>query len=491
MLGMCPAPVDHCRVLDLGCNDGTNLIAMAYALPQSQFVGIDLAGQALARGQAIVDELGLGNIALRQIDLSQMPAELGKFDYIIAHGIYSWVPATVRDSLLAICGTHLTDNGIAYVSYNVYPGAHFRDLTRGMMRYHVAKFSGTEQKIRQARALLKTLAESKISPDPYRQILQRELARAGERADETLFHDDLSDINQPVYFYQFVEHAARHGLQYLSEASLRAMQTGPFPARVEEHLNRMKEGEIIAKEQYLDFLKCRPFRQTLLCHNSIVIDRSVKSERLFGMRFAADLKPASAIPDLRKVCPVVFTGPSGAELVTDHPVVKTALACLAMEWPQSIAFDALAQSVRRELGHEIGGHEKVSQPLAAALIQAHLAGHVEFHAHRAPFVTSLSERPMASALARLQLRSGTAISTLHHQSIAVGDELGRMLIQLLDGMRDHATLVKDLANLIRSSTAFTIPERHSDARVEQLLEHLPDGLEINLRSLARLAILVG
>src|SRR5262245_19579908 len=233
LFGMNPAPVENCRVLELGCNDGTNLIAMAYALPRSQFVGIDVAERPIASGQAIIDELGLRNISLRQLDLLQTPSELGLFDYIIAHGLYSWVAELVRDKLLALCGAHLTDNGVAYVSYNVYPGSHFRDLTRGMMRYHVAKFSDPDQKVHQARTLIKVIAESKKQePEPYHQILQQELARALTRSDAALFHDDLNAINQPVYFHEFIEHAARHDLQYLSEASLRTMPVSSFRSNV-------------------------------------------------------------------------------------------------------------------------------------------------------------------------------------------------------------------------------------------------------------------
>src|SRR5580693_4601208 len=93
LFGLEPAPVNRCRVLELGCGNGTNLVPMAWGLPQSEFVGIDLAALPVERGQRMIRDLALKNVRLVQGDLLQVDAGWGKFDYIIAHGLYSWVPA--------------------------------------------------------------------------------------------------------------------------------------------------------------------------------------------------------------------------------------------------------------------------------------------------------------------------------------------------------------------------------------------------------------
>ena len=99
LYGMTPAPVEKCRVLELGCGDGWNLITMAYGLPGSEFFGIDLAGKPIARGNELIAKLGLRNLSLREMDVADA-ADLGEFDYIIAHGLYSWVPQHVRERSL-------------------------------------------------------------------------------------------------------------------------------------------------------------------------------------------------------------------------------------------------------------------------------------------------------------------------------------------------------------------------------------------------------
>jgi methyltransferase-like protein/ubiquinone/menaquinone biosynthesis C-methylase UbiE len=494
LYGLKAAPVEECRVLELGCGDGTNLIAMAYALPRSYFVGIDLAQRPIAAGQEIIKELGLGNISMRQLDLMQTPSNLGPFDYIIAHGLYSWVPEAVRDKVLALCSTFLTDNGVAYISYNAYPGCHFRELTRGMMRYHVGKFSDPNQKVQQARAVLKFLAESKKELEPYHQVLKGELHQVLTRPESAIFHDDLSSINQPFYFHEFVAHAASHGLQYLSEADIQATQIESYPPDVRALLNDLDPTDVISREQYCDFIECRRFRRTLVCRNGITLDRSLRPQGLYSLRFAADLTPISAVPDLHSASREIFRAPDGSELEISRPLAKAAFARLVMIWPQSIAFDDLVEAAQSYLSERHGGHtfptEEAKQELGQALLQAHLAGCLEIHTHRPPFVTDVSERPMASALVRLQLRKGITISTLQHQTLRIEDFLSRQLVSLLDGTRDRTALLKDLSESTKTGTSHLISDGKHAAVIDETLGHVRDGLDKNLATLARLAVLV-
>ncbi|MBV8140463.1 MAG: class I SAM-dependent methyltransferase, partial [Verrucomicrobia bacterium] len=166
--GMQPAPIHRCRVLELGCGVGANIIGMAFQLPTSEFIGLDLAQRPIASGQASVIELDLRNVSLHAMDLCDAnPERFGRFDFIIAHGLYSWVPQPVRERILAICREMLNPQGVAYISYNAYPGNHLRDLVRGMMRFHTAGFEDPVDKVGQARGLLKFLAESTPKPDYY------------------------------------------------------------------------------------------------------------------------------------------------------------------------------------------------------------------------------------------------------------------------------------------------------------------------------------
>src|SRR5216684_3648438 len=122
LFGLAPTPVDRCRILEMGCSAGGNLIPLAATLPHSEFVGIDFSATTISRGVADIAALQLTNIRLLQMDIRDLEPTFGTFDYIIAHGVYSWVPADARESVLAICARQLGSNGIAYVSYNTLPG---------------------------------------------------------------------------------------------------------------------------------------------------------------------------------------------------------------------------------------------------------------------------------------------------------------------------------------------------------------------------------
>ena len=175
LLGLSPPAVDECRVLEIGCASGGNLIPMATASPRSRFVGIDLSAVQVRQGAADIAGLGLGNIELVQADLREFAADQGVFDYIIAHGVYSWVPSDVQHKLLDVCARQLSPNGIAYVSYNTLPGWNMRGIIRDAMRYHTRQFPDARSRVRQARATLDFMVQAmEGAQSPYALMLRSE-----------------------------------------------------------------------------------------------------------------------------------------------------------------------------------------------------------------------------------------------------------------------------------------------------------------------------
>src|SRR5437764_4888582 len=159
LFGLRPAPVERCRVLEIGCGSGGHLLSLALQLPESRFVGVDLSETAIAHGNQARQALGLHNLTLHHADLMEFAPEDGPFDYVIAHGFYSWVPAAVRDRLLALSRAVLAPHGVVYVSYNTLPGCHLRRMLREMMLFHVRNLTDPEERIDQALALTRFLAE--------------------------------------------------------------------------------------------------------------------------------------------------------------------------------------------------------------------------------------------------------------------------------------------------------------------------------------------
>src|ERR1035441_8649972 len=263
LFGMDPAPLPRCRVLEVGCGNGENLIPMAFQYPAAEFLGIDAAGMAVHAGHQEIATLGLPNLRLEHRDIMDAGPELGTFDYVIAHGFYSWVPEPVRDKMLAIVQACLAPQGVAFVSYNALPGGRLRQMFREMMLFHAGGARELDTRIHGAREIVQwfmayqaSLGETGLLPSQAESIM--------ERQPEVLYHDELGEIYHPVYFQEFLAHAARFGLQFLCEASYHDMQLGKLPAGAAAQVDRVAGGNRILRDQYFDFLKCRMFRQTLL-----------------------------------------------------------------------------------------------------------------------------------------------------------------------------------------------------------------------------------
>ena len=179
------------RVLELGCGSGMNMVAMAQLFPEAQFLGVDASGRQIEDGSAAIAATGLTNVELRHADISELGEDIGTFDYIITHGIYSWVPPHVKDAILRLSKERLNPGGIAYVSYNCLPGWRMRGALRDMMLMHTAGIEDTRGKVAQAKALIKFLAESCSEEAAYGKYLRQELEMLRVADDSYIAHEFL------------------------------------------------------------------------------------------------------------------------------------------------------------------------------------------------------------------------------------------------------------------------------------------------------------
>jgi SAM-dependent methyltransferase/methyltransferase-like protein len=479
--GMQPAPIDGCRVLELGCGVGTNLIGMAFQLPASEFIGLDLAQRPIASGQTFVQALGLENITLHAMDLCEAsPERFGRFDFIIAHGLYSWVAQPVRERVLAICREMLNPQGVAYVSYNAYPGNHLRDLIRGMMRFHTARFEDPIEKVGQARGLLKFLAESTPQPDYYVAAIRSQYERSLKYVDEAFLHDDLSEINQPFYFYEFIADAGRHGLRFLGEARANDLQPGAFTPQVMQRVKELEGTSEIVREQYKDFIRGCAFRETLLCHAELEIAPDLLIERVPKLYASCD-----AIPQENGE-PALFRRAKGAELKTTDPSISAALKSLCLRWPAAVSFDALLAAARTAATADAPGRGAVDEAasLAEALMRAYRAGFLH------EVTNIVSERPSVSRLARFMLEHGESAINQLHVLIKFPDPLSRRLVQLANGTRDQEMFTRDLIEYVRSGRGHVLENGVRVENMDEVAVILKGRVREGLESMAREGMLM-
>src|SRR5258706_11981986 len=488
LLAMESAPVAQCGVLELRCGAGGNLIPMACGLPTSRFVGLDLASRQIEQGQRLVAELSLQNFSLQQRSITDVSEGFGEFDYIIAHGVYSWVPAAVRDKILAICRAHLAPQGIAFVSYNAYPGSHLRDMLRQMMLFHIQGQEDAQVRVQQALALAKLLADAEDTGDLYRRFMKDALQEMLDHDEGHLYHDELAEINCPVYFHQFFNHARQHDLQYLGEADYGEKQDHLCSPELSDALRGLSR---ILREQYLDFVKCRRFRQTLLCHAHVTLDLNPKPEAMKRFYFSSATRCASEKPDPASKTVEKFRGQLTASIETDFPLAKAALLIMSEIWPQALPFPELLARARSRIGVHSQALDTANEEalaLGEILLKIYASGLVELHVHAPQYSRSPSERPMASPLARWQVRHEETVTNLCHTSIVLEDKVGQHLLSLLDGTRNRAALLQELRAFISARQA----EAGSDQSRTDLPsdENLAVQLENSLSMMARYALLV-
>ena len=405
LFGMQPAPVQTSRVLELACGQGGNLIPIACSYPESQCLGIDLAQRQVEKGQEVVDALGLPNIELRYQSILDFPIDAGRFDYIIAHGVFSWVPADVRDKILAICQDHLAPSGVAFVSYNTYPGWHQRRMIRDMMRFHTRTLEEPSKRIEQAKAFLTFMNQAIPEGSAYAKSLREEYGALAHADESYLFHEQLEEVNEPQYFHEFAEQAQSHELQYVSEIEFSNLQFDRYPPQVAQALRKM---EILMREQYLDFLMRRTFRQTLLCHNGVPLDRTNLPGNLTKLRVATPAVSSGSKPDLRQGVPVAFVGLGGVQANVADSLTKAAFLRLGAAWPQSIPFGELESMARKDVaGDSIVVQDETqfqrdTDLLADHLLRSFVMGTLQLHTRPASLTTRVTGTPQACPLARYQ-----------------------------------------------------------------------------------------
>lgn len=422
-----PPALEGARILELGCGRGGNLLPMAASLPGATLLGIDRSTRQIDEAARIAREAGVRNVRFERAAIESFARSDAAFDYVVCHGVCSWVPPDTRRALLALVGRSLAPGGIAYVSFNVLPGWYERQTARDWLRMFPAE---------DARASLAWLREA-VSPElgDYRRRIDALAARIAEAGETYAAHEYLSDEHHPQHVTSFLAEASDAGLAYLGDAipSQTAVELLPEPVA-----SRAEALEVAQVQQLVDFVRNTAFRRTLL----------VRSEdaRARAWRWATTLQPA-AMTGLRVASRLVpharanasaaserFDGPDGSVLVSD-PSTRRALHRLAEVAPASLPFAQLASGELLDLWLSTGG--------------------VDLHVYEPALGDGRFARPEACPVARWHALHGGTITNRWHQEVVLSDPVLRRVLPLLDGTRTADDLVALLgdAGIVRASLA--------------------------------------
>jgi methyltransferase-like protein/SAM-dependent methyltransferase len=475
LFGLNPPDFRNARVLELGCSAGGNLIPLAAKYPGVKAVGLDISKVEIDHGKEVIKKAGITNCDLFALDIVKAQSEIkGQFDFIICHGVFSWVPEPVRHAILDVIRDHLSPTGVAYVSYNVYPGWKTREVIREMMMFHASNRPTPAERLQQAKAILEYTKNISAEASTYGKLLRDEAAQVGRAEDYYLYHEYLEIENNPMYFRDFIGLAGARQLAYLGEAGLSDMAPQRLGKDISETLGMLSAGNILATEQYMDFFTNRTFRQTLLVHEAQAtkINRGLgpKSMRQFAVSTSlfpdSDFKPVAGQMPLAQ-----YKDSFGRSLSVNGVLSLELIKVLVDAKPGSTAFAQIVAQLKASVpGLASNTDEAIADAVGMELMNLLVQNVIKLSLDEIK-LPALSAQPKAYALARAQAELGQNWATnLAHQPVGISPA-HRSVLALLDGSRDSAALQTELLAQLKDGrlTANRGQERITDeAELRQL-----------------------
>lgn len=428
MCGREAAPFESCRVLEIGGGDGINVIAMAEAAPRSEFLSFDLAETPVRHGQSLVAELGFKNVRVETMDLCEIPPDIGQFDYVIAHGVYAWVPEPVREALMALAARVLSPRGVAFISYNALPGAHVRRALRDLLLQSTEGVADPEVRGRKARETLEFYVSKWDQTEATPVAMHREAKRMLALPDGVIFHDEMGEVYAPQYVGDVIAAGRAAGLDYLCDAQLTLAIDAWLPGDEFVECKDRTEGDFTRWEQTRDFIEARAFRQSIFCRAGTPINRAFDVSRLRGLFVSGTFTHAEERDGGQNVH--VFRPPKGGKMKTNSPALANTLQRIAAAYPNCLSMD-----------------EFVADPdLSRSLVQLWVSGPLEISTAPFPFATSVPVRPAASRLSRHLIAQGlTQVPTLRHTQTDLNDTSSQTFLSLMDGTRKAEEISRAMA----------------------------------------------
>lgn len=349
--GLESVPLENARVLEMGCAGGGNLLPFAVAYPNAHVVGVDLSSVQVQQGQQVVQALGLKNLHLHAMSLTDITPEFGQFDYIIAHGVFSWVPPEVREAMMRIMRDNLSPNGIGYISYNTYPGWKAGDIVRDAMLLHSHSVEKEEDRLPAAKAMLSLLSDGISPSNPLAPSLRAAVAQLQKHSDYYVAHEYLETFNNPCYLLEFVNMANEHGVEHVGDADPHVEMAATYGRNVQLNHSLVGLGQPrVLRQQYLDFAVGRNFRKSLIVHAERAgqILNSPNLEALADLRWAGHFTETDAPANSPKNH-WHFRSHKNQPLHTSEAPVLAVVRALTRVWPASMGFDALVADAKTDL----------------------------------------------------------------------------------------------------------------------------------------------
>jgi methyltransferase-like protein/tRNA1(Val) A37 N6-methylase TrmN6 len=493
LFGMNPPPIETARVLELGCAEGGNIIPHAAFYPKAQFVGVDLSKVQIDAGIANIKALGLKNIELKHCSINDIDEKFGKFDYIICHGVISWVPDFVRDKIFEISSKNLTPNGVAYISYNTLPGWNMIRTIRDMMLYHSQNFVSAQDKVSQSRLLIDFVKDSLQGQDtPYANVLRNEAELLSGQSDHYLRHDHLEEENKQFYFNEFIKEAAKNNMQYLSDCSLATMYIGNMPQNVIDTLQGLND--IVRTEQYMDFIRNRRFRSTLLCHANVPLHRNLSNETAKKFTMSCHVTPSKPLGDVdlynaTENLQFYYNGNQDNVVSTTSAGLKAVLYVFAENINNPLSFDQIVAKACLLLKNK--DKSVVELDLLGNAMNLIVKGYINIALTSGNKDKINLDKPKVSLLNIHQVTTTANkwVTNVRHSAIAISD-FDKFAIKYMDGSNTHNQIVEKLVQDVKNGQINVMQDNKKIEDEEEIKSKIDELLKNSIARLSTQAIFI-
>ena len=450
--GLDSPPIDHCRVLELGCGSGGNLIPLADTLANSEFVGVDLSAQQIDIAKQHIAASGLTNIQFITANILDLNNANGPFDYVLCHGVYSWTTDEGRAKVLGLCRELLAPAGVAYINYNTFPGWHIQGMLRDMLRFHCERFTDPQRRVREARGMIQFLiTELQSHSASASTMLRKELTELQRYSDSYIFHAYLNVVNRPFYLHEMIERAAEYELQYLGDAEPQAMWPEAMSAQTADRIRdlagrsepmNLPAVNAGANEQYYDFVRFSMSRRSLFCRSSISLRSLPVAEVLEGLHVSGHVQiaPASVEPSLGT--DTIITSKGHTFAIRD-PKLSLLFRLLHEAWPESRSWQWLREELENRIPTASSSGSSSLDLWLEDIFRFFIADIVDLAVRANPSVRSLSARPRTTAFARRQAATQNFVTNLRHTAVSLND-FDRLVLQQLDGTRTELEIAASI-----------------------------------------------
>lgn len=404
LFGINAPKLETARVLELGCSDGGNLFRFAETYPKSYTLGVDLSKVEIENGQRFLNKLKLKNVDLKAISITDLDESYGKFDYIICHGVFSWVPDFVRDGILEVSKKLLNKNGLAFISYNTLPGWNMIKSVRELMMYHSKNFSDVDDRITQARAALNFIQESLEGQDtPHAQFMQISAKSMANKENFYIRHEYLEENNEAFYFNEFIEKARANDLEYVGDTDVQRMYIGNLPKKAMEKLGTIND--IVRTEQYMDFISNTQFRCTVLTHKNTKLSRNITDETIQKFYYHCNIKLLDDKINIEDNSKAIFYIDNNKQRTADTstPTMKAILYTLSKNIGNPLSVDEIVKESSKlvpEVSQEI-----IKQHILANFANLIFSGTIKYIIDKPLSIYKISNKPKISKLAMQQIQT--------------------------------------------------------------------------------------